>query len=135
MSDYDPAVMDPLEVDTEPPPFRDLFKIESGGDQMNARLYVAQGLAAPDGGIRTRPRHERRVPVLTAFFPRLGDQFSRQHAERAGDEPESVVFTRCAGQRPKATQQGHEDTFATGGPQYPVGSMILILDKVSGGWR
>lgn len=43
MSDYDPAVMDPLQVDTEPPPFRDLFKIESGGDQMNARLYVAQG--------------------------------------------------------------------------------------------
>lgn len=39
----DPVTTDPIKVDAEHPPFRELVKIESGGDQMNARLYVAQG--------------------------------------------------------------------------------------------
>ncbi|RME85968.1 MAG: hypothetical protein D6775_01375, partial [Caldilineae bacterium] len=43
MNDYDPATMDPPELDTEHPPLLELVKIESGGDRMNARLSVAQG--------------------------------------------------------------------------------------------
>lgn len=43
MNEYDPVTMDPIQVDIEHPPFVERVKIESGGDQMNVRLYVAQG--------------------------------------------------------------------------------------------